>query len=178
MWFNIGKLWNETLYLLYSAITRRSPAFLLLDKNHQNVLSHSMLFWRECSKSQRFKFKNNYPETSFLWSSSNNSFTPSAFFWHEGIVKDTGSVVGRRGDSAWGDSVGELAQAHCHCWRRGKAGELGDRCWMWKPVWLISNRVEGGGTLLCLAGSLHPTQSVGEGSSGLQPGWTMKALQA
>lgn len=49
---------------------------------------------------------------------------------------------------------------------------------MWKLVWLISNRVEGGGTLLCLAVSFHPTQSVGEGSAGLQPGWTMKPLQA
>lgn len=50
--------------------------------------------------------------------------------------------------------------------------------WMWKPVWLISNRWEGGGTLLCLAVTLHPAQSVGEGSSGPQPGRTMKALQA
>lgn len=50
--------------------------------------------------------------------------------------------------------------------------------WMWKPVWLISNKEEGGGTLLCLAVTLHPAQSVGEGSSGLQPGRTMKALQA
>jgi len=36
----------------------------------------------------------------------------------------------------------------------------------------------GGGSLLCLAVTLHPAQSVGEGSSGPQPGRTMGALQA
>ena len=133
------------------------------------------MFWviqcfSEDNVPRRIGSKTTTPNTIFV----NSSFTSLAFFWHEGVIKDTGFIIrlwGGGGGSSWGDSVGGLAQAHCHCWRRGQAGELGDRCWMWKPVWLISNRVEGGGTLLCLAVSLQPTQSVAEGSSGLQPGW-------
>lgn len=59
---------------------------------------------------------------NIMWSSSNNSFTLSVF------VRDSVSTVGLvlKGGLTiqHGDSVGELAQAHCHCWQ-GKEGRGG-----------------------------------------------------
>lgn len=98
-------------------------------------------------------------EAGKLWDditrlSSNNSLTVRDGVSTVGLIP-----LGRGGaeDSTW-DSVGELAQAQCHCLEGGKQGRgeggwlllvvvVGGH-WMWKPVWLISNREEGGGAPL------------------------------
>lgn len=77
---------------------------------------------------------------TITWSLSNNS-----------SVRDGLSRVGlvlKRG-----------TQAHCHYWQGEEHRQRRQRwgLWMWKPVWLISNREEGGGSLLCLA--LTPSPS-------------------
>lgn len=80
----------------------------------------------------------------------------------------------------WGSSErGGEGRGWGLCWgagwrRREKGGGEGGH-WMWKPVWLISNREAGGGATPL---SCSQSRLLARSSSGPQPHRTMRALQA
>lgn len=119
------------------------------------------------------------------WLSSNNGLT----------VRDGVSTVGLvpLGRGALriqhGTLLGSWLKPSVTAWREESRGgeKVGGCCWWWwaggdtecesQCDWFQIEK-KGEGPLFCQGLTLHPAQSVGEGSSGPQPRRTMKALQA
>lgn len=105
----------------------RGPVLLLLDKNHQNVSNDSK--HRCFSEGNVPSPRGLHPKTTTLRHHFCGIPLTAALlsqpFSNMKALSKTLAQWWVGGGSAWGDSVGELAQAHCHCWQEEEGGELG-----------------------------------------------------